>query len=66
MFDFIIKTGDFSLAKKNIESISTIKNFYEEVRHIVGFYDGIEWEDYEIKALQRIADAKYAQLLELN
>jgi hypothetical protein len=58
----MFKTGNFSLAKKSIESLTSKENFYEQVRHIVGFYDGVEWEDYEIKALQRIADARYSEL----
>ena len=58
----MFRTGDFSLAKKSIESLTSKKDFYEQVRRIVGFYDGIEWEDYEIKALQRIADGRYAEL----
>ncbi len=58
----MFKMGNFSEAKKNIENINSKENFYEQVRYIVGFYDGVEWEDYEIKALQRIADARYSEL----
>ena len=57
-----MKRGNFSLAKKSIESLNIKKGFYEEVRRIVGYYDGVEWEDYEIKQLQRIADARYSEL----
>ena len=57
-----MRRGNFSLAKKSIESLNIKKGFYEEVRHIVGYYDGVEWEDYEIKQLQRIADARYSEL----
>jgi len=57
-----MRIGNFTLAKKSIESLNTKKGFYEEVRRIVGFYDGIEWEDWEIKQLQRIADARYSEL----
>ena len=57
-----MRRGNFSLAKKSIESLNMKKGFYEEVRRIVGFYDRVEWEDYEIKQLQRIADARYSEL----
>ena len=57
-----MRRGNFSLAKKSIESLNIKKGFYEEVRRIVGYYDGVEWEDYEIKQLQRIADARYFEL----
>lgn len=57
-----MRKGNFTLAKKSIEGLNMKKGFYEEVRRIVGFYDNVEWEDYEIKTLQRIADARYAEL----
>lgn len=57
-----MRRGNFSLAKKSIESLNIKKGFYEEVRRIVGYYDGVKWEDYEIKQLQRIADARYSEL----
>ena len=57
-----MRRGNFSLAKKSIENLNIKKGFYEEVRRIVGYYDGVEWEDYEIKQLQRIADARYFEL----
>lgn len=57
-----MRRGNFSLAKKSIENLNMKKGFYEEVRRIVGYYDGVEWEDYEIKQLQRIADARYSKL----
>ena len=57
-----MRRGNFSLAKKSIESLNIKKGFYEEIRRIVGYYDGVEWEDYEIKQLQRIADARYSEL----
>ena len=57
-----MRRGNFSLAKKSIENLNIKKGFYEEVRRIVGYYDGVEWEDYEIKQLQRIADARYSEL----
>ncbi len=57
-----MRKGNFTLTKKSIESLNIKKGFYEEVRRIVGFYDGVEWEDWEIKQLQRIADARYSEL----
>ena len=57
-----MRTGNYSTAKSKIEKLNTKNNFYEEVRKIVGFYDGVEWEDWEIKSLQRIADARYSEI----
>lgn len=57
-----MRTGNYYTAKSKIEKLNTKNNFYEEVRKIVGFYDGIEWEDWEIKSLQRIADARYSEI----
>ena len=59
-----MRRGNFSLAKKSIESLNIKKGFYEEVRRIVGYYDNVEWEDWEIKRFQRVADYRYLQLLE--
>ena len=58
----MFKTGNYAVAKERIKKINTKDNFYDKVRDIVGFYEGVFWEDYEIKNLQRIADARYAEL----
>lgn len=57
-----MRIGNYYTAKSKIEKLNTKNNFYEEVRKIVGFYDGVEWEDWEIKSLQRIADARYSEI----
>ena len=57
-----MRIGNYYIAKSKIEKLNTKNNFYEEVRKIVGFYDGVEWEDWEIKSLQRIADARYSEI----
>lgn len=54
--------GNYSEVKRKIQNIKKQAGFYDVVRDIVGFYDGVIWEDYQIKALQRIADAKYIEL----
>ena len=41
-----MRTGNYYTAKSKIEKLNTKNNFYEEVRKIVGFYDGVEWEDW--------------------
>ena len=49
--------------KEKIMKLNNIKTFWEDVRHIVGYYDeNVFLEDYEIKELQRIADYRYEQL----
>lgn len=58
-----MKTGNFYTAKNQIEKLNTTEEkFYDEVREIVGFYDDVFWEDWEIKNLQRVADARYSKL----
>ena len=49
--------------KEKIMKLNNIKTFWEDVRHIVGYYDeNVFLEDYEIKELQRVADYRYEQL----
>lgn len=57
-----MKRGNYSEAKSKIENLTKQSGFYDAVRDIVGFHEGVEWEDYEIKALQRIADARYIEI----
>ena len=58
-----MKIGNYYTAKSQIEKLNTTKElFYDEVRKIVGYYDDIFWEDWDIKNLQRIADARYSEL----
>lgn len=50
------------LAEK-IKALDSLDNFYENVRNIVGYYDdSVFIEDWDIKELQRIADARYEEL----
>ena len=49
--------------KEKIMKLNNIKTFWEDVRHIVGYYDeNVFLEDWEIKELQRVADYRYEQL----
>ena len=57
-----MRKGNYYTAKKAIEKIEKQSGFYDVVRDIVGFYNGIYWEDWEIKSLQRIADARYIEI----
>ena len=54
--------GNYYTAKAEIEKINKQGDFYDKVRDIVGFSDGVFWEDWKIKSLQRIADARYIEL----
>ena len=57
-----MKTGNYYTAKAEIEKIDKQGGFYDKVRDIVGFGEGVFWEDWEIKSLQRVADARYIEL----
>ena len=57
-----MKIGNYYKAKEEIEKIEKQSGFYDIVRDIVGFSEGVFWEDWEIKSLQRIADARYIEL----
>jgi hypothetical protein len=57
-----MRKGNYYTAKKAIEEIENQSGFYDVVRDIVGFYNGTYWEDWEIKSLQRIADARYIEI----
>jgi two-component SAPR family response regulator len=49
--------------EQKIEQLTNKETFYEDVRQIVGFYDETVFiEDWDIKRLQRVADARYAEL----
>lgn len=48
--------------KDKIMKLENIKTFWEDVRHIVGYYDNVCLEDWVIKDLQRVADARYEEL----
>ena len=48
--------------KDKIMKLVNIETFYEDVKQLIGYYDSKEYEDYEIKELQRIADYRYSQL----
>lgn len=49
-----------------IMNLDNIKTFWEDVKNIVGYYEGKEWEDWQIKEFQRIADYRYEQLKEVE
>ena len=46
-----------------IDKLTDVHTFYDDVRKIVGYDTGKQWEDWQIKNLQRIADNKYNELL---
>jgi len=48
--------------KAEIKKLTNVDTFYEDARKIVGYYDNVHIEDRDIKCLQRIADARYAEL----
>lgn len=54
---------NISEMERKIKALTNKETFYEDVRHIVGYYDETVFiEDWNIKRLQRIADARYEEL----
>lgn len=47
-----------------IMELTNIKTFWEDVRHIVGYYEGRHLEDWQIKECERWACYRYEQLKE--
>ena len=45
-----------------IKKLKNKDTFYEDVKNIIGFYEHIFWEDWNIKTIQRCADACYEKL----
>ena len=49
--------------EKQIKQLANKDTFYEDVRQIVGYYNPkVFIEDWDIKHLQRVADARYAEI----
>lgn len=49
--------------EKKINELTNVETFYEDVRQIVGYYNlSVFIEDWDIKHLQRVADARYAEI----
>lgn len=49
--------------EKQINELTNKDTFYEDVRKIVGYYNPkVFIEDWDIKHLQRVADARYAEI----
>ena len=48
--------------ENKIKALTNKETFWEDVRKIVGYYDGVHHEDRVIKRLQRVADARYEEL----
>lgn len=52
--------------EQRIMELDNIKTFWEDVRKIVGYYEGRDWEDWQIKHFQAVADERYEQLKKLK
>lgn len=49
--------------ERQIKELTNVETFYEDVREIVGYYNPkVFIEDWDIKRLQRVADARYAEI----
>lgn len=49
-----------------IKQLTNAETFWEDVRNIVGYYEHRFHEDWVIKHLQRIADARFEELSKSN
>ena len=51
------------IMEKKINELTNVETFYEDVRQIVGYYNlSVFIEDWDIKHLKRVADARYAEI----
>lgn len=48
--------------EREINQLTNPSTFYEDVRQIVGYYNGVFIEDWNIKRLQRVADKRYTEI----
>lgn len=49
--------------ERKIKELTNKETFYDDVREIVGYNDPkVFIEDWDIKRLQRVADARYAEI----
>ena len=48
--------------EREINQLTNVDSFYEDVRKIVGYYDGVFIEDWNIKKLQAVADKRYTEI----
>lgn len=49
--------------ERQIKELTNVETFYDDVREIVGYYNpNVFIEDWDIKRLQRVADARYAEI----
>lgn len=48
--------------EREINELTNVETFYDDVREIVGYHKGVFIEDWDIKHLQRVADKRYAEI----
>lgn len=48
--------------EREIKKLTNVETFYDDVREIVGYHKGVFIEDWNIKRLQRVADARYTEI----
>lgn len=52
--------------EQEIMELDNIKTFWEDVKKLVGYYEGRDWKDWQIKHFQAVADERYEQLKNLK
>lgn len=60
------RSYDPKAMRKQIKELDSTEDFYEKVREIVGYYQGVQLSDHVIKSLQAVADERYEQLTALE
>lgn len=48
--------------EREINQLTNVDSFYDDVRKIVGYHDGVFIEDWNIKKLQAVADKRYTEI----
>lgn len=51
-----------SQMEREIKELTNVETFYDDVREIIGYHKGVFIEDWNIKRLQRVADARYTEI----
>ena len=49
-------------ALAGIKKLNNKETFWEDVKNLIGYYEGTFWEDWDIKSIQRAADSRYMEI----
>lgn len=57
-----MKNITLSEALAGIKKLNNKKTFWEDVKNLIGYYEHVFWEDWDIKSIQRAADNRYEEI----